>query len=54
MMVAKAAGAARLIAIDTSEHALTQAKKLGATHVVNPKSGKAKEEVYKIIPGGGP
>ena len=31
MMVAKAAGAARLVAVDTSDHALAQAKRLGAT-----------------------
>jgi L-iditol 2-dehydrogenase len=52
MMVAKAAGAGRLIAIDTSEYALGHAMALGATHVVNPAKGDAKAGVYKIIPGG--
>jgi L-iditol 2-dehydrogenase len=52
MMVAKAAGAARLIAIDTSEHALAQARQLGATHTVNPKNGDARKQVYEIIPEG--
>lgn len=52
MMVAKAAGAARLIAIDTSDYALTNALELGATHVVNPAKEDAKKRVYDIIPDG--
>ncbi|NLF02137.1 MAG: alcohol dehydrogenase catalytic domain-containing protein, partial [Anaerolineales bacterium] len=52
MLVAKAAGAARLIAIDTSEHARTQALALGATHVVDPRTEDAKQRVYEIIPQG--
>jgi L-iditol 2-dehydrogenase len=52
MMVAKAAGAARLIAIDTSAKARTNALELGATHVIDPSRGNAKEEVYRIIPHG--
>ena len=52
MMVAKAAGAARLIAIDTSAKARANALALGATHVLDPAKGNAKEEVYKIIPNG--
>jgi L-iditol 2-dehydrogenase len=51
-MVARAAGAARLIAIDTSAYALTHALKLGATHAVNPKQGDAKKRVYEIVPAG--
>lgn len=52
MMVAKAAGAGRLIAIDTSEYALNNAKALGATHVINPAKEDAKKSVYDIIPAG--
>jgi L-iditol 2-dehydrogenase len=52
LMVAKAAGAGRLIAIDTSDWALSHAKRLGATHTVNPERGDAKARVYEIIPKG--
>jgi threonine dehydrogenase-like Zn-dependent dehydrogenase len=52
MMVAKAAGAGRLIAVDTSEYALKNALDLGATHVVNPAMGDPKERVYEILPQG--
>jgi L-iditol 2-dehydrogenase len=52
MMVAKAAGANRLIAIDTSDYALQNARKLGATHVVNPRMENVREAVYRIIPRG--
>ena len=36
LMVAKAAGAGRLLAVDISEYALKVAKRLGATHTLNP------------------
>lgn len=52
LMVARAAGAGRLIAVDTSDYALANAKALGATHLVNPKRGDAKRQVYGIIPDG--
>jgi L-iditol 2-dehydrogenase len=52
MMVARAAGAGRLIAVDTSEYALKNALQLGATHVVNPAKGDAKKQIYEIIPDG--
>ena len=52
LMVAKAAGAGCLIAVDTSEAALANALKLGATDVVNPAKGNAKKQVYDIMPGG--
>lgn len=52
MMVAKAAGAGRLIAVDTSDYALRNAKFLGATHVVNPGKEDAKQRIYDIIPKG--
>ncbi len=52
LMVAKKAGAGRLIAIDTSDYALENALRLGATHIINPNKCDAKKEVYKIIPAG--
>ncbi len=52
MMVAKVAGAARLIAVDTSDYALQNASRLGATHTVNPARENAKEKIYDIIPEG--
>lgn len=52
MMVAKAAGAGRLIAIDTSDYALDHARRLGATHVINPARQDAKDAVYSILPDG--
>lgn len=52
MMVAKIAGAARLIAIDVSDYALRHALDLGATHAVNPAHEDAKKRVYEIIPEG--
>ena len=52
MMVAKVAGAGRLIAIDTSDYALQNAKDLGATHTVNPAAEDAKKLVNEIIPDG--
>ena len=52
MMVAKAAGAGRLIAVDTSEYALKNALRLGATHAVNPAKEDAKTRVVEIIPDG--
>jgi len=52
MMVAKAAGPGRLVAIDPSPHARKNAQRLGATHVIDPSDGKAKERVYGILPDG--
>ena len=52
LMVAKAAGAGRLIAVDVSDYALNVAKSLGATHVVNPKKGDVKSAIYNILPKG--
>lgn len=52
MMVAKAAGAARLIAVDVSEYALANARRLGATHTINPRKEDARKRVYEIIPAG--
>jgi L-iditol 2-dehydrogenase len=52
LMVARAAGAGRLIAVDTSALARQNALKLGATHAVDPSDGKGKEKVYEIMPDG--
>jgi threonine dehydrogenase-like Zn-dependent dehydrogenase len=52
LMVAKAAGAGRLVAVDISDYALKTAKELGATHTVNPTRGDAKTAIYEIMPEG--
>jgi len=52
LMVAKAAGAGRLIAIDNSAHARASALKLGATHAIDNSDGHGKQRVYEIIPDG--
>jgi threonine dehydrogenase-like Zn-dependent dehydrogenase len=52
LMVARAAGAGRLIAIDSSAYARKNALALGATHVVDPKAGDPRKQVYDIIPDG--
>ena len=52
LMVAKAAGAGRLIAVDTSDYALGNARTLGATHTVNPSTEDAKGRVCEILPDG--
>jgi L-iditol 2-dehydrogenase len=50
LMVARAAGAGRLIAVDPSPVARANALKMGATHAIEPKDAKA--QVYGIMPGG--
>ena len=52
LMVARAAGAGRLIAIDPSAYARRNALAMGATHAVDPSRGDARQQVYDIIPGG--
>lgn len=52
MMVAKAAGAGTLIAIDASEHALANARALGATHTISPRREDPRKRVYEIMPRG--
>jgi threonine dehydrogenase-like Zn-dependent dehydrogenase len=52
MMVAKAAGAGRLIAVDVSEFSLETARKLGATHTVNPREGDPVAAIRAILPDG--
>jgi len=52
LMVAKAAGAARVIAVDVSDYALKHALELGATHAVNPDKEDPISRIYEIIPEG--
>lgn len=52
LMVAKAAGAGRLIAVDVSEYALNTARALGATHIINPSKCDAKAAIDDILPHG--
>jgi threonine dehydrogenase-like Zn-dependent dehydrogenase len=52
LMVAKAAGAGRLVAVDISDYALETARSLGATHTVNPKQCEAKAAIYGILAEG--
>jgi L-iditol 2-dehydrogenase len=52
LMVARAAGAGRLIAVDVSDYALENALKLGATHAINPAREDTRKRVYEIMPKG--
>ncbi len=52
LMVAKAAGAGRLIAVDVSDYALSTARRLGATHTLNPAAGDVRAAVSDILPLG--
>ena len=52
LMVARAAGAGRLIAIDPSAYARRNALRLGATHVIDPSHEDAKKALYAILPDG--
>jgi L-iditol 2-dehydrogenase len=52
LMVAKAAGPGRLIAIDPSPVARANALRCGATHAIDPSDGGAKERVREILPDG--
>jgi threonine 3-dehydrogenase len=51
--VAKAAGAAQVIAIDLNEYRLDLAKKLGATTVINPKDIDPIQAVLDLTDGDG-
>jgi len=52
LMVARAAGAGRLIAVDSSAYARENALKLGATHAVDPTTPDVVRQIYDIILGG--
>jgi len=52
LMVARAAGAGRLVAIDPSAFARQNALSLGATHALDPARGDPRKEVAAILPDG--
>ena len=52
MMVAKAAGAGRLIAVDPSPYARQRALELGATAALDPSAGSVRDRAYEILPAG--
>lgn len=52
VMLARSAGAARLVAVDTSAFARQKALKLGATHCIDPRAEDVKQRVYEIMPAG--
>ena len=52
MMVARAAGAGKLIAIDPSSYARNNALQLGATHAIDPVGSDSVRAVYDILPKG--
>jgi L-iditol 2-dehydrogenase len=52
LMVAKAAGAGHLIAVDTSAYARDKAMELGAKMAIDPCEGHTKERIYEIMPHG--
>ncbi|HUH61118.1 MAG TPA: zinc-dependent alcohol dehydrogenase family protein [Candidimonas sp.] len=51
LLAAVAGGARRVVAIDLSDEKLALAKKLGATHVVNPKSIKTDADLFDMAGG---
>ncbi|UCF17386.1 MAG: alcohol dehydrogenase catalytic domain-containing protein [Phycisphaerales bacterium] len=52
LMVAKAAGAGHLIAVDTSAYARDKAIQSGATMAIDPSEGHTRERIYETIPNG--
>lgn len=52
LMVAKAAGAGQLIAIDPSAYSRDNALRLGATAAIDPSDGRTKERAYELMPDG--
>ncbi len=52
LMVAAAAGAGRLIAVDISETALNNARRLGATDLIDASKCDPEEAVHAVLPGG--
>ena len=52
LMVARAAGAGRLIAIDLSAYARERALALGATHAIDSRAEDVRARVYEIMPQG--
>ena len=52
LMVAKAAGAGRLIAVDVSDFALATAQRLGATHIINQNRSLPWNPLPRFFPRG--
>jgi threonine dehydrogenase-like Zn-dependent dehydrogenase len=52
VMVARAAGAGRLLALDPSPFARANALRLGATHALDAAAGQLRQQVYQILPDG--
>lgn len=52
IMAARVVGSTTIVAIDVTQERLTMAKKLGATHAVNPKKTEPVEDIRKITGGG--
>lgn len=52
VMVARAAGAGRLVVVDVSDFALETSRRLGATHTINPRACDARKEILDILPDG--
>ena len=48
VMAAQIAGATTIVAVDTNDERLSLATELGATHVINPRTASAAEEIIKI------
>ena len=52
LMVARAAGAGKLVAVDTSPHARQKALSLGATHAFDPSRTDIRAQIYAVMPKG--
>ncbi len=52
LMIARAAGAGRLVAVDTSPYARQKALQLGATHAFDPSDPAVRDQIYSILPNG--
>jgi threonine dehydrogenase-like Zn-dependent dehydrogenase len=52
VMLARAAGAARIVVIEPSEYARAQALALGATHAISTNVENLRQSVYAILPEG--
>jgi len=52
LMVARAAGAGRLVAVDPSAHARAAALELGASQALDPTAGNLRQQLYDLLPAG--
>ncbi|KAL7537583.1 hypothetical protein ACHAWF_005824 [Thalassiosira exigua] len=53
VMIAKAFGAGRIVAVDVSDDALAKAREVGATDVVNAKRANVRQQVMDLTDGAG-